>query len=126
VQHADFDVTEVAVALLDQVGQAAGTGDDDVRAVAQCAHLRVLRHPAEDRRYAEADRLGQRGQDGLDLTGQLTGGDEDEAAGAARAGVAVGEPGGEGDGEAERLAGSGLPAPKYVEAREGVRQGGGL
>ena len=92
----------------------------------RAAHLRVLRHPAEDRGDAEADRLGQRGQHGVHLAGELTGGHEHEAARAARTGVAVGEPGGEGDGKAERLAGSGLPAPENVESRECVRQGGGL
>ena len=126
VEHADLDVAEVAVALLDQVGQPAGAGDDDVGTGAQRGHLRVLRDTAEDRRDAQAHRAGQRHEDRLDLAGELAGRHEHEAAGAAGAGEPVGQPGGQRDREAERLAGSGLPPAEDVQAGEGVREGGGL
>ena len=43
VDHADLHIAQVAVTLLDEVGQPPGTGDDDVDPVAQGRHLRLLR-----------------------------------------------------------------------------------
>ena len=39
VHHADLDVAEMAVTLIDQVGETAGAGDDDVHPVMQRRHL---------------------------------------------------------------------------------------
>ena len=80
----------------------------------------------EDRHDAQADRRRQRFQDGLDLAGQLTGRHQHEAAGPARAGVAVGQARHQRDREREGLAGPGAPAAEYVLARERVRQCGRL
>ena len=60
IQHADLDISEVAVALPDQVGQAPGQGYDDIGAVAQSSHLRPLRGAAEDRRDGESQASGDR------------------------------------------------------------------
>ena len=45
VEHADLHVAEVAVALLDEVGQPAGARDDDVGAGTERGHLRPLGTP---------------------------------------------------------------------------------
>ena len=39
VEHGDLDVTQVATALLDEVGEPSRAGDDDVSAVTQGGHL---------------------------------------------------------------------------------------
>ena len=95
VDHADLDVAEVTVTLLDQIGQPAGAGDDDVGAGAQRGHLGVLRDAAEDRGDAQVHRAGQRREDGLDLAGEFAGRHEYQAAGPAGAREAVGQPRGE-------------------------------
>ncbi len=48
VEHGDLDIAEVAVVLPDEIGQASRAGHDDIHAVAQGSHLRVLRSAAED------------------------------------------------------------------------------
>src|SRR3546814_15098959 len=53
VQNEDFDVVEAQRALVDQVEQAAGGGDEDVDAARKVADLLVDRHAAEDGRHAE-------------------------------------------------------------------------
>ena len=126
VEHADLDVAEVAVALLDQVGQPAGAGDDDVgraRSAATCgfcgtppkivATLRPTARASGARTawtWLASSRVGTstrpRGRQALVKP--------------------VGQPGGQRDREAERLAGSGLPPAEDVQAGEGVREGGGL
>ena len=42
VDHADLHIAEMAMALLDEIGQSAGTRDD-IGPVTQSGHLRVLR-----------------------------------------------------------------------------------
>ena len=70
---------------------------------------------------------GERGEDGVDLRGELAGRGEHEAeraAGAARAaGELAAEAGDHRDGEREGLAGAGLAAAEHVAAGEGVGQG---
>ena len=83
VEHGDLDVAQVAVALLDEVGQAPRAGDDDVGPAAQRGHLRTLRDAAEDGGDAQAHRAGQRRENGLDLAGQLAGRHQHQAARAA-------------------------------------------
>jgi hypothetical protein len=39
VEHGDLDVTQMAVALLDEVGEPPRAGDDDISAVPQGGHL---------------------------------------------------------------------------------------
>jgi hypothetical protein len=126
VEDADLHVTEVAVALLDEVGQAAWAGDDDVGAIAQGGDLRAIRRAAVDGHDAQAHDLGQRQKNGLDLAGQLTSRNEDQAARPARHGVSVGERGHHGDGERERLSRARPAAAQDVAAGQRVGQRGGL
>ena len=48
VEHGNLDIAEVAVVLPDEIGQPTRAGNDDVHAVAQGSHLRILRGAAED------------------------------------------------------------------------------
>ena len=89
VEHADLDVAEVAVALLNEVGQPARARDHDVGAVTKAGHLRFLGYPAVDRGHAQPDGSGQRREHGVDLAGEFPGWHQDQAARAAGAGVAV-------------------------------------
>ena len=50
VEHGDLDVAQVAVALLDEVGQPSRAGDDDVGAARRAATCGLWRGAAEDRR----------------------------------------------------------------------------
>ena len=86
VQHGDLDVTKAAVALADEVLEPAGAGDDDVDAGAQAADLRVLADAAEDGLRAEAGRLCERGEGGVDLADELAGRGQDQRARCARPG----------------------------------------
>ena len=118
--------SRLAQPLLDQVGQAAGGGDDDVHALGQGGDLRVLADAAEDRAGLQAHRLGQRCDRVVDLHGQLTGRDEDEPAGAARRGAAAGQRGDQRQRERHRLAAAGAAAAEHVAPGQGVGQGRGL
>ncbi len=73
VEHGDLDGAEVAVALLDEVLEPAGAGQDDVDAAAQALDLRVLADAAEDGARGQARGLGERRERLLDLADQLTG-----------------------------------------------------
>ena len=53
---------EVAVALLDQVLEPAGAGDEDVDAALERGDLRALADAAEDGVGAEAGGLGERAE----------------------------------------------------------------
>jgi hypothetical protein len=103
VEHGDLDVAQVAVALLDEVGEPPRAGDDDIGAVAQVGHLGALRGTPEDRRDAEADGPGQRQQNVPDLAGKFACRQEHQAARTACHGVPVGEPRDERECIAERL-----------------------
>src|SRR3546814_8237758 len=53
VEDEDLDVAQAQRALVDQVEQAAGRGDENVDALRQVANLAIDRHTAEDGRDAE-------------------------------------------------------------------------
>src|SRR3546814_1821486 len=53
VEHEDLDVVEAQRALIDEVEQAAGGGDEDVDALPQFADLLVDRDATEDGHHAE-------------------------------------------------------------------------
>ena len=84
VEHGDLDLGEVAGALLDQVLEATGTGDEDVDAGAERLHLRVLADAAEDGAGLETVHLGQRRECCVDLRDQLAGRRQDQGARALR------------------------------------------
>ena len=91
VEHGQLDVGEPAVALADEVLEAAGAGDHDVGGL-QAADLRVLAHAAEDGLGGEAGGRGERREGRLDLADQLTGRGEDQGARAHRGGCGAGRP----------------------------------
>ena len=128
VEHGDRDVAEAAVPLADEVLEPAGAGDDDVGAGAQATDLGVLPDAAEDGLGLQADGRGQRGQGGLDLAHELTGGGQDQGPRGARAGaVLVGvEARDEREQEGVGLARAGAAAAEHVAAGERVGQRRGL
>ena len=126
VEDGHLDVVDRAVALLDQVLQAAGGRDDDVGAVLQRADLAVVRRTAVDRGEPQLEGAGQRGERAAQLLGQLAGGDHHHRARVAGAAALAGEPGEHGDAEGEGLAGAGLGAAEDVVAGEAVGDDGGL
>ena len=126
VEHADLDIAQVAVPLLDEVLEPARTGHDDVHPVAQRLDLRVLPGTAEDGRHRQVHGLGQRHEHGLDLAGQFAGGHQDQATRLARTGVPVGQPGDQRNRETERLARAGPAAAQDVPPGQRIRQRGRL
>ena len=80
VEHEAFDVVEIEFALAEQVEQAAGTGDGELRALANAGDLRLLAHAAVDGDAAQAHVLAQLGDDVLRLLGQFARGADDQRA----------------------------------------------
>jgi hypothetical protein len=104
-------------ALLHEVLEAAGAGDDDVDA-AQRRLLGVLADAAEDRGHAQARGLGQQGDGRGDLRRELAGRREDEAARVLRPGLDAGEARHEREREGEGLAAAGAATAEQVAAGE--------
>ncbi len=127
VQHGDLDRIQRDEALLHEVLEAAGAGDDDVDAGLEGRDLALLRDAAEDRRGLEAVGLGQRLEDGGDLGGELTRRREDEGertpAAALTAGELAAQARHDGQREGEGLARAGLAAAEHVASGERVGQG---
>ena len=72
VEHEDLELVQVHHALLAEVEQAAGRGDEDVDARAQDALLLALSDAAEDDGVTVTEVLAVRGEALADLRGQLT------------------------------------------------------
>ena len=128
VQHGDLHAGEVGDALLEQILEATGAGDEDVDPGVEVLFLSHLRYAAEDDCNAQVHGLGQRLNDLGDLGGQLAGRRHDQ--GAREAGLAwlgVGrQAGNHRKGECQGLARAGLAATKDVSAVEGGGQRGFL
>jgi hypothetical protein len=120
VEHRDLDVVERHAATVEQVGQATGGRDHDVDAVAQGADLLVDRHTAVDRGEAQAHLLGERLHGRTDLGGQLTGREQDQAAGGLGTARTSGEPDEDREAEGQGLAGAGASATEHVASRERI------
>ena len=125
VEHGHFDLIELAVALVHQVFETAGAGDEDVDAGLQRVDLRALADAAEDGGDFEAHRRCERGDRLGDLVGELTGRDEDQCTRLLwlTALARLHECGDGRDGEGDRLATAGLAAAEQVAAGHRVRQG---
>src|SRR5690606_32515411 len=127
VEHCDLDGVEGDEALLHEVFEAAGAGDDDVDARVQGLLLALLRDATEDRGRLEPVGLGERVDDGADLRRELTRRGEHEAERATGAALAAGEVATEasdhGDREGRGLARAGLAAAEHVAAVQGVGEG---
>ena len=80
VQDEDLDPVEADEAVAHEVQQAAGAGDDDVRAAVEGFHLAALADAAEDDGGLEAQALAVEKKVLIGLQGQLPGGGEDEGA----------------------------------------------
>ena len=126
VEDHHLDGVEEDEALVDQVGETARAGDDDVDPASEGLGLLGEGDAAVDgfdaRRIVHA--AGELTDLGADLRGELTGGHEDEASGVTRRGVA--EVGDERDSEGEGLARSGRGTTAHVTAAEEVRERCGL
>ena len=116
-----------AVTLADQVLEPAGAGDDDVDALAERGHLRVLADAAEDGPGGEPGGGGERRQGGVDLADQLTGRRQDQRPRRPRAGGrAVGQTRDDREQEGVGLAGAGATTAEHVAPGQGVGQRRGL
>ena len=124
VEDGDADLVESAVALLHEVLQPTGGGDDDVDAGLQRPHLVALAHAPEDHRGAQGQFLGERGDDGEHLVGELAGRHQDEAARGSRLRAALlsGQARDERQAEGESLAGAGAAPAQDIAAGEAVGQ----
>jgi hypothetical protein len=100
------------MALLDEVLEPAGAGDDDVDALAERLDLRMLADAAEDGAGAEPVGFRQWGKGLLDLPDELTGWREDQGTRCLRrrAPVARGEAGDDREQERVGLAGASAAA----------------
>jgi hypothetical protein len=110
------------MALVHQVEQPAGRGDDHVDAATQRADLRVLTDAAEDDRVLDVEVLAVGGEPVSDLRGELAGRAQDQRAGAVRRGLGAGEPLQNRQGERGGLAGAGLRGSKEVATFECGRE----
>ena len=128
VEDEDLDLVEVKRAVVAEVEQAAGRGDQDVDAVLKRPHLAAHRDAADGERHAEAE-VAAIGAEALDdLAGELARRAEHEDA--ARLPLGAGRRAGEAmeDGQSE---GGGLAGPRLgdadkVASGEDGRNGGGL
>ncbi len=81
VDDRHLDAVEAAVALADEVFEAAGACDEHVCATTQRVHLWALPGPTDHCGHIERQRSGERRQGVCDLVGQLSRGHEHERAG---------------------------------------------
>ncbi len=135
VQHAvnfiedeKFHAREVEVAFVDKVEEAAGTGHEDVDALAHGFDLRTFADAAVDEGVAEAQVLPVGLEAFADLGGEFPRGGEDEDAGgfAARAGGIFVQGVQDGEGKGGRFSGAGLGAAEEIAPGEEGRDGLGL
>jgi hypothetical protein len=117
-------VRELHVAPLEQVDEPARGGHDHLGPLLQRGHLAVEVGAAVDGHHPAATTGGERGERGVHLHGELTGGHEHEAGGPAPLGV--GHPVHEGDAEGEGLAGARLGLAADVASGQPVGDGQGL
>jgi len=118
VEDRDLDGVELDVSAAEEILEPAGTGDDDVDAVADGVDLRAGGDATEHGDGAQAERPGQ-GSDGLlDLGDQLTGGRQDQGTWPTGLATGVGlvEPGEHREHEGQRLAGSGASTTEHIFA----------
>ena len=125
VEHQDFEVAQAERALVDEVEQAAGRGDEDVEAAGDGAEAFAIGDAAED----DADRQMHEAAVGLgaggDLRGQLAGRGKHQHARAARMRHAIGgrQPLQRRKHEGGGLAGAGLGDAQQVAAGQDRRNG---
>ena len=127
VEHGDFDRIQRDEALLHEVFEATGAGNDNVDTTLEGRNLALLGYAAEDRgdlnAVCRSERLHGRGDLGCELAGRS----EDEAERPPRATLASGELAAETSdhrqGEGKGLAAASLAATEHIAPGEGVGQG---
>ncbi len=124
VDDEHLDRPQRHLTALEQVDEPAGRADDGVDTLAERPDLRLHRHAAVHGGDADAAELAQRGQDVLDLVGELACRREHERP----RGLGTGPPDAleQWEPEGERLARAGLGFTAQVAAGEGVGDGEGL
>ena len=126
VEDEDLDVRQHDSALVDEIEQPAGRGDEDVDAIGEVADLLADGHAAEHDGRAQLEEAAIGAEALRDLAGQFAGGAQHEAAAAlagrrALVGIEALE---NGKREGGRLAGAGLGDAQDVAALE--HEGNGL
>ena len=124
VDHDHLHLVQVDVALVDQVGEAAGAGDEHVHALRERALLRRVADAAVDGDHAAPAGTGKRVEFAPDLVGEFTGRREHEAARTASSRALHLHQ--QGQAEGQRLAGAGGCAGADVASGDRVRDGRGL
>ena len=87
VEHQDFDRIEAHEALVEQIEQAAGRGDQDIDAAGERVHLGTLADAAEHHRVAQRQVAAVGAEILADLGGELAGRRQDQGAGRAGGGT---------------------------------------
>ena len=126
VQDKDLHPVQADQALAHQVQQAAGAGDDDVRAAVERLHLRSLADTAEDHSALQREAPAVLLKVFPGLHRQFPGGGKDERADHFRIrapGALLLQPLEDGKGEGGGFAGSGLGAAQDIIAFEDQRDG---
>ena len=124
VDHHSLDTVENQGALLHQVFQPTGTGNQNLHALAERALLGLVPDAAVDREDTLAPNIGERLELTHDLRGEFTGRSENQRTRTARARRP--HPLDDRRTERDRLARSGRGASTDVLARERIRDGCGL
>ena len=127
VQHENLQAVQIDKALVVEVHQPAGGGDQDVDAPFQGLHLGILAHSAEDDGGAEREVFPVGHEALLDLEGQLPGGGEDQGPDGTDTEVGLRLPAVElledGGGEGTGLAGACLGTAQHVPPGQGGGDG---
>ena len=120
VEHQNLDGAEVDELPLEVVAEAAGRGDDHLRAFADGLQLSALAHSADDNSGSDARAVGHLGQSFAGLDGKLASRTQDHGADAGRL---RGQRLEQGEDKSKRLAGAGLRRGDHIVAGKRGRNG---
>ena len=128
VDHQDAEFVDVQVAAFHQVQHASWRSHHDLRALGECAALRVVAQPADDAQRRRGRWIEQGVDDRPDLLGELTGRRQHQGLDAWEIGVKAFN---DRDGVGQRLAGPGPGLPHDIAPFEQGRNarnldGGGI
>ena len=129
VENEELEARKIGAALVHEVHQASGGGDDQLHALAQGLFLGTFPHPAVDGRHAQRKMLGVGLDVVVNLDDQLAGRRNDQGPGLAVAGPILSEALEDGqhrEGKGRRLARPGLRDTGQVLALENKGDGFGL
>ena len=123
VDDEDLDALKQQLAALEEIEQAAGGGDQHIRAAHDLGFLIGEGDAADEQGHVEAGVGAIFEEAFLDLGRQFAGGLEDEGAGHAGPGASLFKAGQHGQGEGGGLAGAGLGDAENIAALQGVGDG---